>query len=202
MKSSYSPGSNHRGLCLPITRVQQKVETRRRILEEAAAAFSEHGYEGTTTRQIAQACGVSIGSVFAHFPNKQSLLQAVLYDGIELALGRARRKLKVEAGVEEAMAVFATSLYTFYHGRQDLSRELLKHSLFDSREFAGQLRLFHQELMSRMREHTLASRDKEVLADTLLSHYFFVLLALLNEPGISVQQAVKRLRRMNAQVFV
>lgn len=183
------------------TRKERKVETRRSLLEQAAKLFAEQGYEGTTTRQIAQCCEVSIGTVFAHFPNKQALLQAVLYDGVERALETARRKLDSDASVAEAMAAFAASLYRYYLQRRELSQELLKHSLFDAQEFAGQLLLFRNELMSHIKESNSSDLNKEDVVDALLSHYFFVLLTLLNQPGMSVQRAVKRLRRMNALVI-
>lgn len=183
---------------MPTTRAQQKLDTRLKLLETAAALFAEQGYEDTTTRQIAQHCGMSIGTVFAHFPNKQVLLQAVLYEGIEAALGKARQSLDPEAGVDEAMAVFATSLYKFYRARRQLSQELLKHNIFNAQEFTGQLTLFRDELVSHINHPKSATANKALLADTLLSHYFYVLVALLNEPSLSVPQAVDRLRQMNA----
>jgi AcrR family transcriptional regulator len=183
---------------LAATRAEQKSETRRKLLEEAAACFASHGYEGTTTRQIAELCGVSIGTVFAHFPNKQALLRAVLYEGIERALSRARRKLDPTVTVDEAMSVFAASLYRFYVDQRELSKELLKHSLFDTHGFSDQLTQFRQELIGYMQDQKRPLPDRELLADALMSHYFFVLLTLLRQPEMSVQQAVQRLRGMNA----
>ncbi|MEZ5557091.1 MAG: TetR/AcrR family transcriptional regulator [Pseudomonadales bacterium] len=186
---------------MPTTRAEQKSETRRRLLEEAAACFATHGFEGTTTRQIAKQCGVSIGTVFAHFPNKQTLLQAVLYEGIERALSRARLRLSANVPVDEAMATFAGSLYRFYLQQRTLSKELLKHNLFNTDAFAEQLMLFREELISFMHNQTPGGdRNTELVADALMSHYFFILLTVLNDPNMSAHQAVQRLRRMNALV--
>ena len=186
------------------TRDKQKAETRRRLLEAAADLFAELGYEGTTTRQIAENCDLSIGTVFAHFPNKQKLLQAVLYDGVEQSLNRARARLDPDADVAEAASVFAASLYRFYVERRELSRELLKHSLFDTSDFADQLLGFREELLTYLGSSADApanDQDAELVVDALFSHYFFMLLSLLNDERMTPARAVNRLRRMNALVL-
>ncbi len=184
------------------TRQQQKAETRRRLIEQAADLFAEHGYEGTTTRQIAESCDVSIGTVFAHFPNKQKLLQAVLFEGVEHSLSRARAKLHGNVDLAEAAAVFAASLFRFYVERRELSRELLKHSLFDTADFAEQLMSFRDELLAYLeRSKGTRGRDDPVVVDALLGHYFLMLLSLLNDERMTTARAVSRLRRMNALVL-
>lgn len=45
-----------------------------RVLDEAARIFEERGYAGTTTNHVAEAAGISIGSLYQYFPNKDALL--------------------------------------------------------------------------------------------------------------------------------
>ncbi|CUR48149.1 Transcriptional regulator, TetR family [Alloalcanivorax xenomutans] len=47
------------------------------ILEAAAQLFGERGYTGTTTNKVAERAGVSIGSLYQYFPNKEALLLAL-----------------------------------------------------------------------------------------------------------------------------
>ena len=58
------------------------------ILTAAAQVFSERGYAGATTNHIARRAGVSIGSLYQYFPNKDALLCRLLeghiQDGYEL----------------------------------------------------------------------------------------------------------------------
>ncbi len=49
-------------------------ETRGRILEAAAAVFDALGYEKTTTHAIAERAGVSVGSLYAYFKDKDALV--------------------------------------------------------------------------------------------------------------------------------
>lgn len=48
------------------------------ILRVAVSLFSQKGFGGTTTREIAQAAGVSEAMVFRHFATKQELYTAIL----------------------------------------------------------------------------------------------------------------------------
>ncbi len=53
-------------------------ERRSQILQIAMRLFSEHGFRGTTTKEIAAAAGVSEAMVFRHFANKEELYSAIL----------------------------------------------------------------------------------------------------------------------------
>src|SRR5687767_14554112 len=48
------------------------------ILREAMSLFSRRGFQGTTTKEIAAAAGVSEAMLFKHFATKQELYSAIL----------------------------------------------------------------------------------------------------------------------------
>lgn len=53
-------------------------QTRQKILETAIQLFSRSGYNGTTTKEIAERAGVAEGTLFRYFNNKKDLLQQIL----------------------------------------------------------------------------------------------------------------------------
>ena len=53
-------------------------ERRLQILRVAVTLFSQKGFRGTTTKEIATAAGVSEAMVFRHFANKRELYAAIL----------------------------------------------------------------------------------------------------------------------------
>ncbi len=53
-------------------------ERRSQILQIAIGLFSQKGFSGTTTKEIAAAAGVSEAMVFRHFANKDELYSAIL----------------------------------------------------------------------------------------------------------------------------
>jgi AcrR family transcriptional regulator len=58
-----------------------EAQTRTRILNAAQRLFASQGFEGTTTRDLAQAAGVAEGTLFRHFPNKKAILVEVATSG-------------------------------------------------------------------------------------------------------------------------
>lgn len=66
---------------------QEKDATRERIVEAALALFRQHGFEATTTREIARAADIATGTLFNYFPNKEDILGQVA--GRALAKARA-----------------------------------------------------------------------------------------------------------------
>lgn len=55
-------------------------ERREQILQTAVDLFSQRGFKGTTTKEIARAAGVSEAMVFRHFSTKSELYDAILGD--------------------------------------------------------------------------------------------------------------------------
>lgn len=53
-------------------------ERRSQILQVAIKLFSQNGFRGTTTKEIARAAGVSEAMVFRHFATKDELYHAIL----------------------------------------------------------------------------------------------------------------------------
>ncbi|HEX6477788.1 MAG TPA: TetR/AcrR family transcriptional regulator [Ktedonobacteraceae bacterium] len=53
------------------------------ILSAAGALFAERGYDSVTTNMIAARAGISQGSLYQFFPNKEAITQAFAADAIE-----------------------------------------------------------------------------------------------------------------------
>lgn len=69
-------------------------ERRRQIVDAAVKLFIEHGYHKTTTRLLAKATGLSIGTMYDYISTKEDVLYLVC-----MAIHS-----EVEAGVKEALA--------------------------------------------------------------------------------------------------
>jgi AcrR family transcriptional regulator len=62
---------------------EQKTElnTRDKILKAAQKLFARHGYDGTTTKELAEKAGIAEGTLFRHFTNKKAILVEVATQG-------------------------------------------------------------------------------------------------------------------------
>jgi AcrR family transcriptional regulator len=63
---------------LKLTQGKKSERSRTVILEAALHLFSEHGYRGTSIREIAEAAGLSTGNLYHHFPDKETLFRTLL----------------------------------------------------------------------------------------------------------------------------
>lgn len=53
------------------------------VLAAAVDAMAEHGYHGTSVRDIGERAGMSAAALYHHFPSKQSLLFTIMDRGID-----------------------------------------------------------------------------------------------------------------------
>jgi AcrR family transcriptional regulator len=60
-----------------------RVVSRARIIGHALRLFSDHGYDRTTIRMIAEAAGISQGLIYRYFPSKDALLQAIFEQSMD-----------------------------------------------------------------------------------------------------------------------
>lgn len=87
-----------------------KGEERRRLIVEAALAlFSQKGFRGTTTKEIAEAAGCSEATLFKYFATKEELYSAILEakSRIEKTLAKAAHAAsrKDDVGVFRAVGL-------------------------------------------------------------------------------------------------
>lgn len=62
---------------MPLRPVKPQHETRTRILDAAEELFMQHGFEGTSMRQLTTRAGVNLAAVNYHFGSKDALIEAV-----------------------------------------------------------------------------------------------------------------------------
>lgn len=60
-----------------LTREAQKARTREALVAAATRRFAERGIEATSLDDVALAAGFTKGAIYAHFPNKRALIDAV-----------------------------------------------------------------------------------------------------------------------------
>src|SRR5258708_14389971 len=86
-------------------------ESTRKLLKAAAEVLGQHGLEGTTIPRIAQHAGLTPGTVYRRFPDKDALLEAVVIGILERQEHKGRHALYPGMGRPDPLAVFAAQLF-------------------------------------------------------------------------------------------
>lgn len=115
-------------------------ERRNQILQIAISLFSQKGFKGTTTKEIAQAAGVSEAMVFRHFANKHELYSAMLdykscQAGIEETLTFVEEAVAKGVGDKEIFYDLALKALSYHDSDQEFLRLLLLSAL-EGHEFS------------------------------------------------------------------
>ena len=157
-------------------------ERRLQILAVAVSLFSNRGFRGTTTKEIAQAAGVSEAMVFRHFATKEELYAAILdhkacsggkFEPAEMAADGIKRK--DDRAVFESLALgalqpprkrsrvsaFAASLRT----RETRARANVLRRVCSSR-----LRVSRRYIRERQREGALIEMDPAIVVRCVYRH--------------------------------
>lgn len=117
-------------------RKQQKrsIQTRQKLLDAALEAFSENGFKGTSTRDIAERAGVHHPLITYHFKNKEELWRAAadrVFSEFTAALIDARRKAESQPP-RERMASMIRAYVRYAANKPALHKLMLQESSHSS----------------------------------------------------------------------
>jgi AcrR family transcriptional regulator len=102
--------------------------TRHRILTAAAHVFTDHGYAAGTTNRIAERAGISIGSLYQYFPNKDSILAELLTRHLDNGSATAAKALAgaLPGPIEDILRLFVRSAIESHLDDPQLLRLLME----------------------------------------------------------------------------
>jgi AcrR family transcriptional regulator len=196
MKAVLSPRKSPRQ-----ARSQATVEA---ILDAAARVLVERGYAATNTNLVAERAGVSVGSLYQYFPNKDALI-AALHERHARQMNEVVERALAECdglGFDEALSLVIEGLVDAHRVEAGLHRVL-------ETQLAGLDALDdHAEVEARISDQIrclLARYKQEVrvpdlrLAVYMLMHALHGLVhAVVYErpSGISIKQATREMVRM------
>lgn len=94
------------------------------LVAQAAEAFAERGADDVSLEEIARRAGVGIGTLYRHFPSRQSLLEAVFRDQVE-ALARRADDLLPAADPGSAFIEWLSAMIAFGATKRSMLAGLL-----------------------------------------------------------------------------
>jgi len=118
-------------------------ERRAAIIGAVRRAFAEKGFHGTTTRELADAAGVSEALLFKHFPNKEALYSAMQVSCCHRVDQGTMERIKALEPSTSTLAVMVHLMVSkLIGGRprngddESIQQRLMLHSLMEDGDFA------------------------------------------------------------------
>jgi AcrR family transcriptional regulator len=151
------------------------------LMRTAIGLMGEQGYEGTSTRDIAAAAGVSVAALYYHFPSKLDLLREFLHESHDVVLDRLARRIEAAGDGPRARldAAVATVISSNLHSRwarraaQVAWRELGRLAEPDQRAIAAKreamVGLIEQVVADGMRSGDFSTADPAEVARAVLT---------------------------------
>ena len=141
------------------------------ILEASSRVLKQHPYQKFTTNRVAEAAGISIGSLYQYFPNKQSILLELEIRAVNEMIENVEKllfenKFKPEQRLYQAIEYFFITESSFY--------EIPFSSNF---EYPTQLNRITISIDSYLRSNGYIDEK----SDTFLSEYLVVLVSGIAE---------------------
>lgn len=149
--------------------IRFSAEDRRvQIIETATPLFARQGFEGTTTRQIAERAGVNEAIIFRHFPSKEELYWAVIENQCAVSKGRDQVESLLASGgsVREIFIKVAVDFLRRREENDTLPRLLfftaLENHQLSHRFFQEHIVSFYETLADYIRERIKEGTFREV----------------------------------------
>ena len=106
------------------------------IVQAATQVFSERGYAGATTNHIAERAGVSIGSLYQYFPNKEAILVTLAKRHVEIAgnllMGLVAERNLIETDLTEVLRPFIQATLELHTGNPRLNYVILSEAVWSA----------------------------------------------------------------------
>ncbi|MBC8062447.1 MAG: TetR/AcrR family transcriptional regulator [Clostridiaceae bacterium] len=161
-------------------RQKQKIQTKEHLIDVAFNQFAKDGLTTTRTSDIAIAAKVSHGTVFAHFPTREILLDAVIEEfGLRIT-NRLHELVSVNCGIKELLEAHLKGIseYEDFYTRLVSEVRLLNESARNSLIVIQSTISFHliQIAESEMENNKIRKMPIDLLFNTWvgLVHYYLI----------------------------
>mgnify|MGYP000333126168 CR=1 FL=1 len=181
------------------SRHQQKAQTRSKLKKVAKQSFLTLGIEATNTRAISAQSEVAVGTFFAHFPDKMTLIKEIFFDEMDASLHQAANELATSAKPHpcDFLYHYAHTLFDFYLQYREFTHLVLGQSLLQKGFFQTQLQVLTQGVMLRFDEVGVDESSSRIFAENMVANFQQVLLDMLASQADVKNAWLTRLQLLN-----
>jgi AcrR family transcriptional regulator len=182
-------------------REQTKAANRAAILDAARTVFSEIGYGAATVRDIVRETDLATGTFYNYFPDKESVLHALLDEAAAEIRSRVREARKSSHTIEQFVEGGFRAYYGYLVEDPETFGMLRRNagtirSLFDEPTVGAGVQELREDLGAGIRSGLLPDHDVEYMSAAMVGAGFEVAVRMLDRTPPDVDGAVAFVTRI------
>jgi AcrR family transcriptional regulator len=150
---------------------------RQQILEEATHLFAAKGFEGSSMRTIARACGITEAAIYRHFASKNDLYeQVIIAKAVQHNIAGQLEGFSTDGNIEQVLRAIAEHILAMAKQDPELMRLMVNNSLERGSSVARvlfkEVRLPYINYMSRELTRRVANGEIRAIDPLITSRCF------------------------------
>lgn len=182
-------------VALPGKREQTKAANRQAILDAALGVFGDLGYGAATVRDIVRETGLATGTFYNYFPDKESVLRALIEDAATEARVQVRAARRSSTDLESFVESGFRAYFDFL-ASDPLMFELLRRNagtiraLYDEPAIGAGTVELAEDLRAGIAAGVVPDLDAEYMARAMVGAAFEIAVLMLEREPVDVDGAV------------
>lgn len=160
--------------------VEKIQSTRMKIMEAAAEAFSEKGYDGARVDEIAARVKVNKAMLYYYFENKEKLLEAIFNNFIEEVADLKKKFLKgKDCTDKQQIDKFYDEMFSLMNKRKDILRIITIEALKSNSQDVTIFKILHPFFESKLANLKNKGLNDDEDIGILANSFFFGMMPFL-----------------------
>jgi len=171
-------------------KVGKKLEAKlQAILQAAQTVFAEHGYHGTSIKEIARKAGLATGTIYLYLRNKEALFAALVDEIYEMVLSKIADNRKEARDVQGKLRASMEAAVETLGKNRALARVILLQTASSNQAVSEQLadlldrlaELVEADIREAIETNQIPPLDSRIAATAFVGTFYNVVLVWLRE---------------------
>ncbi|NLI11773.1 TetR/AcrR family transcriptional regulator [Pelotomaculum propionicicum] len=175
-------------------KVGKKLEAKlQAIMQAAQTVFAEHGYHGTSIKEIARKAGLATGTIYLYLRNKEALFAALVDEIYEMVLSKIAERRKEAQDVQGKLRASMEAAIDTLGQNRALAKVILLQTANSNQAVSEQLadllgrlaELVEEDIKESIETSQIAPLDSRIAATAFVGTFYNVVLTWLREDSPS-----------------
>lgn len=170
----------------PLKRPVQKrsQQTVAAMLQAGVHILNKHGWDAFTTRNVADKAGVSYGSLYQYFPNRESLLRVIILDRLERDVSELQKIMQSQTANQQEKEILSRLVAKLIAWHQDdVGMRMVVYQKVNEVNLGQEVKKAQSELMELFGRMIMQIKGDRHLDSARIEILFYAVLGVCHAMG-------------------